>query len=242
MCQQGTPNLRYTTRRGWRKAEVNIVSNSMSAINFRPCNKRTTVSAYLLPYHPSVHLQETYNLSSYQRMIRQRPSSWNLKLKLDRKCEKVADPVGTTVNRYDWLSSILRKYSRTNTYKEYKSNTLHHARSACWTCIPLFKNSSWGRHPGAETCRRFTVIMAFILWILFYCILQSAFVGWYIDCKNMPCMSNWNNWRSPYCPLPQAQKSQDASDNGQWQPLALSKGSSPFQDGRRSTIRNAEEF
>jgi hypothetical protein len=121
----------------------------MSEINFRPCNKRTMVCAYLLSYHPSVHLQETYNLSSCQRMIRKWHSSWNG----DCKCQKVTDKT--------WHSSNLRKYSRTNAYKEYKSNTLHHARSACWTCIPLFKNTSWGWHSGAETGRRFIVVMEF---------------------------------------------------------------------------------
>ena len=79
------------------------------------------------------------------------PRHGNLKLNADRKCEKVADPWGTTVTDMTWHSSILRKYSRSNAYKEYKSNTLHNARSACWTCIPLFKNTSWGWHPGAKT-------------------------------------------------------------------------------------------
>jgi len=90
------------------------------------------------------------------------------KVECGPQVRKGCRPIGYYCNRYDWLSSILRKCSRTNAYKEYKSNALHHSRSTRWTCTPLFKNTSWGWHPGAETWTRFIVVMAFILWIVFY--------------------------------------------------------------------------
>jgi hypothetical protein len=119
MCQQGTPNLTSATRRGWWKAEGNIVSNSMFEINFRPCNKSTTVCAYLLPYHPSVHLQETYNLSSYQRTIRKRPSSWKLKVECGPQVWKGCRPMGyyckIWLDIHPFSGSILEQMRTRNT-------------------------------------------------------------------------------------------------------------------------------
>jgi hypothetical protein len=38
----------------------------------------------------------------------------------------------------------------------------------------------------AETCRSvMTLVMNFILWCVFYCVVLSAFVGWYIEFKKM---------------------------------------------------------
>jgi len=44
-------------------------------------------------------------------------------------------------------------------------------RLACWTCITLIWKTPWEWHPSAETCRRLILVT--------YCILLSAFVGWW---------------------------------------------------------------
>ena len=62
---------------------------------------------------------------------------------------------------------------------------------APWTCIPLLSKSPWRRHCSAETCRGLILVMNCVLWLVFCCILMSAFVGWFTECKNtMDCLSN----------------------------------------------------
>jgi hypothetical protein len=48
---------------------------------------------------------------------------------------------------------------------------------ACWTYIPSFYETPSGWHLGAETCKRFTLVMN--------CILLRTFLGRYIASKNM---------------------------------------------------------
>jgi hypothetical protein len=42
---------------------------------------------------------------------------------------------------------------------------------------PLISKNPWGWHPGAETCRRLTLVVN--------CILLTALVAWCINYKNM---------------------------------------------------------
>jgi hypothetical protein len=127
-----TPLQEYDEKLRWTLSlTVDLKSSSTCTKNAQACVRICCHN------HLSFHLRESYHLSSYQSMIRKRPTSVNVKLNADRKCGKVAGPWGTTVtDKHDLIHSpeVFLK----NVYKEYKFNTLHHARSACWTCIHNF--------------------------------------------------------------------------------------------------------
>jgi hypothetical protein len=147
------------------KLSWTLLSNSMFEINFRPRNKRTTVCPYLLPYHPSVHLQET--LSSYQRTIRKRPSSWNIKWNADRKGEKVADLCGTTVidmtNIHPFSGSILEQMHTRNT-----SPTSYITLISVLDLYSFIQEHFLRMAHRCRNIRRFIVFMEFVLWIVSY--------------------------------------------------------------------------
>ena len=42
-------------------------------------------------------------------------------------------------------------------------------------CLQLEEQIGW--HLGAETCRSFIVVINCVLWIVFYCVLLTEFVG-----------------------------------------------------------------
>ena len=51
---------------------------------------------------------------------------------------------------------------------------------ACWIYIPFSSRLPEDGTPVPETCSSLSLVINFILWYIFYCILLNAFVGWYL--------------------------------------------------------------